>query len=61
MFKLITNLFKGKRRELKYVDCLHHRTWLQRQVEEELLKQEVKNNLKDWGKGKEEEWYSKYL
>ena len=55
MFKLITNLLKGKKRKLKYVDCLHHRTWLQRQVEEELLKQEVKNNLKDWGKGKEEE------
>tara|TARA_R110002167_G_scaffold283894_1_gene489077 strand:+ start:981 stop:1166 length:186 start_codon:yes stop_codon:yes gene_type:complete len=61
MFKLITNLFKGKRRELKYVDCLHHRTWLQRQVEEELFKLEVKNSIRNWGKDKEEEWYSKYL
>lgn len=61
MFKFIKNLFKGRRRELKYVDCLHHRSWLQRQVEEELLKQEVKDNIQDWGKGKEEEWYTKYL
>ncbi len=61
MFKLITNLFKSNKRELKYVDCLHHRTWLQRQVEEELLKREAKNNIQDWGKGKEEEWYTKYL
>jgi hypothetical protein len=60
MFKLITNLFK-KKQELKYVDCLYHRTWLQRQVEEELLKREAKNNIHDWGKDKEEEWYSKYL
>ncbi len=58
MFKFITNLFKGSKRELKYVDCLHHRTWLQRQVEEELLKREAKNNIQDY---KEEEWYSKYL
>jgi len=40
---------------------LHHRTWLQRQVEEELLKREVKNNFRDWGKDKQEAWYSKYL
>tara|TARA_R110000851_G_C12755482_1_gene532530 strand:- start:272 stop:457 length:186 start_codon:yes stop_codon:yes gene_type:complete len=61
MFKLITNLIKGKKCELKYVNCLHHRTWLQRQVEEELLKREVKNNFRDWGKDKQEVWYSKYL
>lgn len=60
MFKLITNLFK-KKRELKYANCLQHRTWLQRQVDNELLKRQAKENVSFQDKGKEAEWYERYL
>lgn len=45
----------------KYTQCLTHRPWLSRQVQEELLKKEVAENLKACAKGKKEEWFSKYL
>lgn len=60
MFKLITNLFKKKQKP-KYVNCLQHRTWLQRQVDNEMLKRQAKDNSLTLGKDKESEWYERYL
>lgn len=41
----------------KYTKCLTHRTWIDRQVQEEMLKRESEATLKS----KENEWFSKYL
>ncbi len=53
------NMFHLRKKEgPKYTQCLTHRTWLSRQVQEEVLKQEAKTNLKGY---KEQQWFSKYL
>ena len=61
MFKLITNLFR-KKQEPKYSNCLQHRTWLQRQVDNEIFKHQSKllPDYSDTVKS-EENWYVKYL
>lgn len=56
MIANLLNLFRKK--SPKYAQCLTHRTWLSRQVQEELLKKEAAENLKGY---KEEQWFSKYL
>lgn len=60
MFELIKNIFK-KKQEPKYANCLQHRTWLQRQVDNEMLKRQAKDNVSSLGKDKEAEWYERYL
>ena len=57
MIANLLNLFR--KTSPKYTQCLHHRTWLSRQVQEELLKKEAEANLSIIRK--EENWYSKYL
>lgn len=52
------NMFRfRKKKGPKYTECLTHRTWLSRQVQEEMLKRESEVTLKS----KENEWFSKYL
>jgi hypothetical protein len=54
------NMFRFRKKEgPKYTQCLTHRTWLSRQVQEEVIKQEAEANLS--AIRKEENWYSKYL
>ena len=53
------NMFRFRKKEApKYIQCLHHRTWLSRQVQEELIKRENNRNL--FSIRKEDNWYSKY-
>ena len=53
------NMFRFRKKEgPKYTQCLTHRTWLSRQVQEELLKKEAEENVKGY---KEQQWFSKYL
>ena len=55
---MLRDMFRlRKKRGPKYTKCLTHRTWLDRQVQEELLKKEAEANFK----AKESEWFSKYL
>ena len=52
-------MFRFRKKEgPKYTQCLTHRTWLSRQVQEELLKKEAEENVKGY---KEQQWFSKYL
>ncbi len=61
MFKLIKTLF-NKKQEPTYANCLQHRTWLQRQVDNELLKRQLRSMPSYSGTVKREEnWYAKYL
>ena len=53
------NMFRFRKKEApKYTQCLTHRTWLSRQVQEEVLKKEAETNLKGY---REQQWFSKYL
>ncbi len=54
--KLI-NMFKRKKNVPKYTQCLTHRTWLSRQVEEEILKERARVDVV----AKEDNWYTRYL
>ncbi len=54
--KLI-NMFKRKKNAPKYTQCLTHRTWLSRQVEEEILKEKARVDVV----AKEDNWYARYL
>ena len=55
---MLRDMFRlRKKRVPKYTECLTHRTWLDRQVQDEMLKREAEATLK----AKENEWFSKYL
>ncbi len=50
-------LFRRGTRKIRYANCLSHRTWLSRQVQEEVLKQDYLRNVT----GEDPNWYNKYL
>ena len=53
-------MFRFRKKEgPKYTQCLTHRTWLSRQVQEELLKQEAAETVRRVGQDRL--WYDKYL
>ncbi len=57
MIKKLIDKLRSSKPAPKYAQCLHHRTWLSRQVQEEILKrsQYIKRP------GKDEQWYTRYL
>lgn len=63
MFKLIKTLFSKNSRP-KYANCLNHRTWLERQVDNAIY---LENNINQLGfatpinKSEEPEWYERYI
>ena len=59
MIKKLIDKLRNRKPELKYAQCLHHRTWLSRQVQEEILKRDYKGTAKSIGK--DEQWYTRYL
>ena len=50
-------LFRRGTKKIRYANCLTHRTWLGRQVQEELLKQEYLRTVT----GEDPNWYNKYM
>lgn len=60
LIDLLKSLFSKE--EPKYAYCLSHRTWLSRQVQEVVLEQERRDNLRAIGTDfvKKGNWYDKY-
>ena len=50
-------LFRRGVKKIRYANCLTHRTWLSRQVQEEQLKQDYLRYVT----GENPNWYSKYI
>lgn len=50
-------LFRRGVKKIRYTNCLTHRTWLSRQVQEEQLKQDYLRHVT----GENPNWYSKYI
>lgn len=59
MIKKLIDKLRSNKAAPKYAQCLHHRTWLSRQVQEEVLKRDLKGTAKSIGK--DEQWYTRYL
>ena len=58
MIKKLIEKLRSKKPAPKYAQCLHHRTWLSRQVQEEIIKRDYKTAVT----GTESNvWYSRYL
>ena len=57
MIKKLIDKLRSSKPAPKYAQCLHHRTWLSRQVQEEILKR-ISYIKKP---GTDEQWYTRYL
>jgi len=61
----LLNMFRRNKSEPKFAKCLQHRTWLDRQVKEEMINRAAQTRVSSTKAqptiAKDDNWYTKYI